>query len=122
MIQEVHTEEASRNTGLINLFCFRMLPPPLKKKKVEETPNDIPDVLQGEIARLDQRFKVHAYAEMNLYGLCRTRASVSTVCGLSLIISLLKIFHMHLPRVILAPLSGIEISVLQRSSVTLMFF
>jgi mediator of RNA polymerase II transcription subunit 15 len=35
-----------------------MLPPPLKKKKVEESPNDIPDVLQGEIARLDQRFKV----------------------------------------------------------------
>jgi hypothetical protein len=38
-----------------------MLPPPLKKKKVEETPNDIPDVLQGEIARLDQRFKVCFY-------------------------------------------------------------
>jgi hypothetical protein len=38
-----------------------MLPPPLKKKKVEETPNDIPDVLQGEIARLDQRFKVCIY-------------------------------------------------------------
>jgi hypothetical protein len=35
-----------------------MLPPPLKEKKVEETANDIPDVLQGEIARLDQRFKV----------------------------------------------------------------
>ena len=48
---------------LINLIKFisslyRMLPPPLKKKKVEEIPNDIPDVLQGEIARLDQRFKV----------------------------------------------------------------
>lgn len=39
-----------------------MLPPPLKKKKVEETPNDIPDVLQGEIARLDQRFKVYVCA------------------------------------------------------------
>lgn len=39
-------------------LCFRMLPPPLKEKKVEETANDIPDVLQGEIARLDQRFKV----------------------------------------------------------------
>lgn len=44
-----------------------MLPPPLKKKKVEEMPNDIPDVLQGEIARLDQRFKVRVYAEVNLY-------------------------------------------------------
>jgi hypothetical protein len=43
---------------LIVFLCFRMLPPPLKKKKVEESPNDIPDVLQGEIARLDQRFKV----------------------------------------------------------------
>jgi hypothetical protein len=43
-----------------------MLPPPLKKKKVEETPNDIPDVLQGEIARLDQRFKVRIYTEVNL--------------------------------------------------------
>ncbi|XP_046996647.1 mediator of RNA polymerase II transcription subunit 15 isoform X2 [Schistocerca americana] len=37
---------------------IKMMPPPLKKKKVEEQPNDIPDVLQGEIARLDQRFKV----------------------------------------------------------------
>jgi ARC105 or Med15 subunit of Mediator complex non-fungal. len=44
-----------------------MLPPPLKKKKVEEMPNDIPDVLQGEIARLDQRFKVRVCAEFNLY-------------------------------------------------------
>lgn len=32
--------------------------PPLKRKKVEEPTSDIPDVLQGEIARLDQRFKV----------------------------------------------------------------
>jgi hypothetical protein len=47
-----------RKNTLIVFFCFRMLPPPLKKKKVEESPNDIPDVLQGEIARLDQRFKV----------------------------------------------------------------
>jgi len=67
MIQVVHTKEASSNTQLINSFCFRMLPPPLKKKKVEEMPNDIPDVLQGEIARLDQRFKVRVYAEVNLY-------------------------------------------------------
>ncbi|KAJ8920966.1 hypothetical protein NQ315_015760 [Exocentrus adspersus] len=34
------------------------LVPPLKKLKVEEPTSDIPDVLQGEIARLDQRFKV----------------------------------------------------------------
>lgn len=35
-----------------------MLPHPLKKKKLEEPVDDIPEVLQGEIARLDQRFKV----------------------------------------------------------------
>ncbi|CAG9825305.1 unnamed protein product [Phaedon cochleariae] len=34
------------------------LVPPLKKVKIEEPTSDIPDVLQGEIARLDQRFKV----------------------------------------------------------------
>ncbi|GJQ67481.1 MED15 [Trypoxylus dichotomus] len=34
------------------------LVPPLKKMKVEEPTSEIPDVLQGEIARLDQRFKV----------------------------------------------------------------
>nr|CAI5841497.1 unnamed protein product [Callosobruchus analis] len=34
------------------------LVPPLKKQKIEEPTSDIPDVLQGEIARLDQRFKV----------------------------------------------------------------
>lgn len=32
--------------------------PALKKVKTEEPTSDIPDVLQGEIARLDQRFKV----------------------------------------------------------------
>ncbi|XP_015184817.1 PREDICTED: mediator of RNA polymerase II transcription subunit 15 isoform X1 [Polistes dominula] len=32
--------------------------PPLNKRKIEEPPSEIPDVLQGEIARLDQRFKV----------------------------------------------------------------
>lgn len=37
---------------------FRMLPLPLEPKVVEETRNDVPEVLQGEIARLDQRFKV----------------------------------------------------------------
>lgn len=34
------------------------LVPPLKRKRVEEPTSEIPDVLQGEIARLDQRFKV----------------------------------------------------------------
>jgi len=34
------------------------LVPALKRKKVEEPTSEIPDVLQGEIARLDQRFKV----------------------------------------------------------------
>ncbi|CAH1109128.1 unnamed protein product [Psylliodes chrysocephalus] len=34
------------------------LVPPLKKAKIEEQSSDIPDVLQGEIARLDQKFKV----------------------------------------------------------------
>ncbi|XP_022918876.2 mediator of RNA polymerase II transcription subunit 15 isoform X1 [Onthophagus taurus] len=34
------------------------LVPPLKRKKIEEPTSEIPDVLQGEIARLDQRFKV----------------------------------------------------------------
>lgn len=40
------------------MLIYRDLPPPLKKQKVEEQPSDIPEVLQGEIARLDQRFKV----------------------------------------------------------------
>jgi mediator of RNA polymerase II transcription subunit 15 len=34
------------------------LVPPLKKMRTEEPTSEIPDVLQGEIARLDQRFKV----------------------------------------------------------------
>lgn len=34
------------------------LVPPLKKVNIEEPSSEIPDVLQGEIARLDQRFKV----------------------------------------------------------------
>lgn len=34
------------------------MPPPLKKQKVEVQIPDIPDILQGEIARLDSRFKV----------------------------------------------------------------
>ncbi|KAG5331321.1 MED15 polymerase, partial [Acromyrmex charruanus] len=37
---------------------IKNLPPPLKKQKIEESSSEIPDVLQGEIARLDQRFKV----------------------------------------------------------------
>ncbi|GFG38157.1 hypothetical protein Cfor_04819, partial [Coptotermes formosanus] len=54
-----HTLQRTFGPCLEALFGpeIKMLPPPLKKKKVEETPNDIPDVLQGEIARLDQRFK-----------------------------------------------------------------
>lgn len=43
--------------NLIHAVLFRLVPP-LKRKKVEEPTSDIPDVLQGEIARLDQRFKV----------------------------------------------------------------
>ncbi|XP_013200671.1 mediator of RNA polymerase II transcription subunit 15 [Amyelois transitella] len=37
---------------------IKNLPPPLKIPKYEEPVMDIPDVLQGEIARLDSRFKV----------------------------------------------------------------
>ena len=41
-------------------FCyiFRAPSPPLKKPRVEEPVGKIPDLLQGEIARLDRRFKV----------------------------------------------------------------
>lgn len=42
------------------IFC-RNLPAPLKRKKVEDPINEISDVLQGEIARLDQRFKVRPF-------------------------------------------------------------
>ncbi|KAI5743457.1 hypothetical protein M8J77_018420 [Diaphorina citri] len=34
------------------------LPLPVNRKRVEEPADDVPEVLQGEIARLDQRFKV----------------------------------------------------------------
>ncbi|CAB0005674.1 unnamed protein product [Nesidiocoris tenuis] len=37
---------------------IRNVPPHLKRKRIEEPADDIPEVLQGEIARLDQRFKV----------------------------------------------------------------
>ncbi|XP_073941346.1 LOW QUALITY PROTEIN: mediator complex subunit 15 [Choristoneura fumiferana] len=37
---------------------IKNLPPPLKVTKPEEPTQEIPDVLQGEIARLDSRFKV----------------------------------------------------------------
>lgn len=37
---------------------YRIPSPPPKKKKIEEDVAEISDVLQGEIARLDQRFKV----------------------------------------------------------------
>lgn len=43
----------------LKVFIIFRLPPPLKHRKIETDPsNEIPDVLQGEIARLDQRFKV----------------------------------------------------------------
>ncbi|XP_058794310.1 mediator of RNA polymerase II transcription subunit 15-like isoform X2 [Phymastichus coffea] len=37
---------------------IKNVPPPLKRRKTEESSCEIPDVLQGEIARLDQRFKI----------------------------------------------------------------
>ncbi|XP_066597395.1 mediator of RNA polymerase II transcription subunit 15-like isoform X2 [Prorops nasuta] len=55
-----HTLQRTFGPCLEALFGpeIKNLPPPLKKQKIDETINDIPDVLQGEIARLDQRFKV----------------------------------------------------------------
>ncbi|XP_046466928.1 mediator of RNA polymerase II transcription subunit 15 [Neodiprion pinetum] len=55
-----HTLQRTFGPCLEALFGpeIKGLPPPLKKQKVEEPTSDIPDVLQGEIARLDQRFKV----------------------------------------------------------------
>ncbi|KAG8332151.1 mediator complex subunit Med15 [Homalodisca vitripennis] len=55
-----HTLQRTFGPCLEALFGsdIKMLPPPLKKKKLEEPVDDIPEVLQGEIARLDQRFKV----------------------------------------------------------------
>ncbi|XP_065202466.1 mediator of RNA polymerase II transcription subunit 15-like [Planococcus citri] len=37
---------------------LKNLPRPLKRKHIEEPSTDIPEVLQGEVARLDNRFKV----------------------------------------------------------------
>ncbi|XP_034194736.1 mediator of RNA polymerase II transcription subunit 15-like [Osmia lignaria lignaria] len=55
-----HTLQRTFGPCLEALFGpeIKNLPPPLKKQKIEESPSEIPDVLQGEIARLDQRFKV----------------------------------------------------------------
>ncbi|KAG8042662.1 hypothetical protein G9C98_005296 [Cotesia typhae] len=55
-----HTLQRTFGPCLEALFGpeIKNLPPPLKKQKVEESASEIPDVLQGEIARLDQRFKV----------------------------------------------------------------
>ncbi|XP_057327713.1 mediator of RNA polymerase II transcription subunit 15-like [Microplitis mediator] len=55
-----HTLQRTFGPCLEALFGpeIKNLPPPLKKQKVEESVSEIPDVLQGEIARLDQRFKV----------------------------------------------------------------
>jgi len=49
------------------MYKNRNLPPPLKKQKIEEPSSEIPDVLQGEIARLDQRFKVHNFILISYY-------------------------------------------------------
>ncbi|KAH0954111.1 hypothetical protein HN011_011162 [Eciton burchellii] len=55
-----HTLQRTFGPCLDALFGpeIKNLPPPLKKQKIEEPSSEIPDVLQGEIARLDQRFKV----------------------------------------------------------------
>ncbi|PBC33231.1 mediator of RNA polymerase II transcription subunit 15 isoform X2 [Apis cerana] len=55
-----HTLQRTFGPCLEALFGpeIKNLPQPLKKQKIEESPSEIPDVLQGEIARLDQRFKV----------------------------------------------------------------
>ncbi|CAL7946877.1 unnamed protein product [Xylocopa violacea] len=55
-----HTLQRTFGPCLEALFGpeIKNLPPPLKRQRIEESPSEIPDVLQGEIARLDQRFKV----------------------------------------------------------------
>ncbi|KAK6618937.1 hypothetical protein RUM44_003318 [Polyplax serrata] len=55
-----HTLQRTFGPTLEALFGpeMKMLPTPLEPKLVDETKHDIPEVLQGEIARLDQRFKV----------------------------------------------------------------
>ncbi|KAL7297856.1 hypothetical protein TKK_0008885 [Trichogramma kaykai] len=55
-----HTLQRTFGPCLEALFGpeIKNMPPPLKRQKTEETSCEIPDVLQGEIARLDQRFKV----------------------------------------------------------------
>ncbi|KAL1512579.1 hypothetical protein ABEB36_002151 [Hypothenemus hampei] len=54
-----HTLHRTFGPTLDTLFGPELkLVPPLKKLHIEEPKSDIPDVLQGEIARLDQRFKV----------------------------------------------------------------
>lgn len=55
-----HTLQRTFGPCLEALFGpeIKNLPAPLKKQKLEEPVSEIPDVLQGEIARLDQRFKV----------------------------------------------------------------
>ncbi|GLV41804.1 Mediator complex subunit 15 [Carabus blaptoides fortunei] len=55
-----HTMHRTFGPALEALFGPEIkLPPPLKRKNIDSEPSsDIPDVLQGEIARLDQRFKL----------------------------------------------------------------
>ena len=43
--------------SLVFYFSFRPPSPPPKRRKMEEK-TKLPDILQGEIARLDRRFKV----------------------------------------------------------------
>lgn len=54
----IHVIRVVQQTNSHLYFLVLRLVPPLKRKRVEEPTSDIPDVLQGEIARLDQRFKV----------------------------------------------------------------
>jgi ARC105 or Med15 subunit of Mediator complex non-fungal. len=51
---------------LLFVFFFRDLPLPVNRKRVEEPADDVPEVLQGEIARLDQRFKVSLHRVFRL--------------------------------------------------------
>lgn len=55
-----HTLQRTFGPTMDTLFGteMKMLPTPLERKVTEDVKHDIPEVLQGEIARLDQRFKV----------------------------------------------------------------
>ena len=70
---------ANTNVLLILLLCFSAPSPPPKKQKIEDDSElYIPNVLQGEIARLDHRFQV------NLHDLYHTGSkTVHLKCKLS---------------------------------------